>query len=390
MILNNATEQLGLVSTSTSALHVDIAYVLHDNTTGQAVPSAVSLSIVTATTTILLAGVGSGKTQITNISIVNAGALSNTITMQKDSGGTNYEKTAHITLSGNEKLDYIDKKGYQVYNASGLLKIASSSKEGFSGYSRTFLKVGTAKEAAGIHYGFGKDGGFPGAWSPGGPGLSGRICDNTLIADAGCIAYPDATIGKTHIVGFICASSIAENVFIDDYLWVNNGIAVATTTAQTVNSVAWPARDNFETANGDGIQVALLVTTVTTNGAAVTTITMSYTNSVGVAGRTATMPSFPATAVVGTFVPFLLQSGDKGVRSIQSITLGTTLATGNVALVAFNQILQAFIPLAAFSGKADLGTRGRGLPNRCCLIPRVMTNGTGLSTINGEIMFEEK
>lgn len=391
MILNNATESLELVSTSTSALHVDIAYVLHDNTTGQAVPNAVALIINTATTTVLLAGSASGKTQITSISVVNAGTTSNTVTLQKDSAATNYQKTTHITLSADEKLHYFDKKGYQLYNASGLLKIASSLNEGFSGFSRSFIKAGTAKEALGVNYSFSKDVGFPGAWAVGGLGMAGRICEGNAVADAGCISYPNGTVGTVHIVDFICSSSVAESIYLDDYLWVQNGATVTLLTAQAVNSVAFPPRDNFNTSNGDGINIALLVTAATTNGAAINAgITISYTNSEGVAGRTGTLQQFPATAVVGTFLPFTLAAGDKGVRSVQSLTIGTSLVTGNVCLVAYNQILSMFITVAAFSSKAVLGNRGRALSNNCCLIPRAMTNGTGASTISGEITFEEK
>ena len=47
------------------------------------------------------------------------------------------------------------------------------------------------------------------------------------------------------------------------------------------------------------------------------------------------MASFPITGVAGTFVPFELQAGDTGVRSIQGITLGTSYVSGVIHIVVY-------------------------------------------------------
>lgn len=113
---------------------------------------------------------------------------------------------------------------------------------------------------------------------------------------------------------------------------------MTTTTAQTVNSVAFPARDIQGTVNGEGCMIGLLVATATTNGAVNNTATVSYTNEAGTAGRTATLLAvtgwqIPATAVAGTIVWFMLAAGDKGVQSIQSVTLAASLGAGAVSLL---------------------------------------------------------
>ena len=64
-----------------------------------------------------------------------------------------------------------------------------------------------------------------------------------------------------------------------------------------------------------------------------------------------TMPSFPATAVAGTLVPFQLAQGDRGVRSVQSVTLGTSYGAGAVSLVLFT-IIDAQEVLVANAGKS--------------------------------------
>jgi hypothetical protein len=123
-----------------------------------------------------------------------------------------------------------------------------------------------------------------------------------------------------------------------DVLWVNSGIVVTTTTAQTVDSVTLPARDDNGTVNGEGCQIGLIWAAASTNGAAITNSTVTYTNSAGTGSRTATLlavagDQIPPTPVIGTVVWFQLAAGDTGVQSIQSITLGTSLVTGSVSLI---------------------------------------------------------
>jgi hypothetical protein len=126
-----------------------------------------------------------------------------------------------------------------------------------------------------------------------------------------------------------------------DLMWINTGLVVTTITAQAITPVALPARDATGTTNGDDVQFGVLVTTATTNAAAITNMTISYTNQAGTAGKVGTISSFPATAVAGTLVPFQLATGDTGIRSVQSITLGTTLTAGAISLIGYRIISMA-------------------------------------------------
>jgi hypothetical protein len=47
-------------------------------------------------------------------------------------------------------------------------------------------------------------------------------------------------------------------------------------------------------------------------------------------------------------MPFLLQAGDTGVRSIQGITLGTTYTSGTMMLIAYRQIALDGMTVANF------------------------------------------
>jgi hypothetical protein len=136
-------------------------------------------------------------------------------------------------------------------------------------------------------------------------------------------------------------------IMLADRLWHNSGIVVTTTTAQTITSAAWPARDRNGSTDGEGVFVGLEVTTGLGN-ALNTTTTISYTNSSGTSGRTGTIAAIDASSPIGKFFVFRLDAGDTGVRSIQSITLGATLTSGAVSLVAFRPICMVGASLYEF------------------------------------------
>lgn len=230
---------------------------------------------------------------------------------------------------------------------AGLLQPEEVYKDAFTG------------EAAGGFHSSLYISGRPGAGVAPSPGLAGLA----LTSYAGQVPFPAAVANRNvYLAGidFLAGSGIGT-ALLCDRLWHNSGIVVTTTTGQTINSVAWPARDANGSTNGVGVGVAIEVSTATTNGAAVTNTTMSYTNSDGTAGRTATIASFPATAVAGTFVPFSLQAGDYGVRSIQTITLGTSYGGGAIHLVAYRKPGPS-IPKTTSNVAVRLGPAECGMP----------------------------
>lgn len=209
----------------------------------------------------------------------------------------------------------------------------------------SFQKATGTMEAAGVFHSLLYAAGRPGAGVAPTPGLAGAA----LTTYAGQMPFTNPTGGAlSYLTRLFANAGIAGSLMVCDRLWHNSGIVVTTTTAQTVNSVAWPARDRDGTTAGADVLVALEVSTATTNGAAVTNMSLSYTDDGGNAGAVANanLPNFPATAAVGTFVPFSLAAGDTGVRSIQSVTLGTSLVAGVVHLVAYRILAEIPVPLA--------------------------------------------
>jgi hypothetical protein len=94
-------------------------------------------------------------------------------------------------------------------------------------------------------------------------------------------------------------------------------------------------------------------------GAATPTVTVSYTNSAGTAGRTATnVIATTASPVAGTTYFIALQAGDVGVRSVQSVTLSASWISGTMNLVAYRLLASLEIPQANVTAAIDAVTSG--------------------------------
>ena len=207
-------------------------------------------------------------------------------------------------------------------------------------------------------------GGWPAAAAVPTPGMAGVA----LTGPTGDIPYPAEGAGQTTYIAAIsnvALTGVATGGFpiLVDRLWHSSGITITSTAAQTVNSAAWPARDIDGSTNGEGVYIALEIHTVT--GAGSPTISISYTNSAGVAGRTGTsiVGGAIATAGAGAWFVIGLQAGDTGVRSVQTVTLSATWTSGAAGLVAFRPIVSGEIGNIGSGSKfAPDGPVSLGLP----------------------------
>ena len=384
--LSSTTHSLELETSVAGNIHYQVGYTdLTLSTVSNPIDNVGIITTIT-TTSIVSAPPASTTRKIQYLNVYNNGA-SNTIIIKKDIAGTEYIYQK-IVLQLGESFRIINDK-VEVFDVSGRIKLQNSGDTEIAGDSRVIFKVGTAPEAAGQYYCFAKDSGAPGAWSPGTPGINGRNTDGTTAGDLGCISAGTPVSGVNYIRDIVTTASQAGTFVLADVLWVNTGLVVTTTTAQAITQPTLPLRDNLGTTNGYGVGAGLLVTTATTNAAVINNITLQYTNSDGVAGRTGTM-SYPATAVIGTFVPFQLAQGDVGIRSIQSITLGTTLTAGAISLIAFNFLATVPITVAnvgsiAFQRKLDLK-----LNNGHCLLPFWLASNTTATNLTGTVYFVNK
>jgi len=171
--------------------------------------------------------------------------------------------------------------------------------------------------------------GIPGAAAVSADGVAGA----SLTTLAGQIPFNNPAAGYNYLARSVFGVNATGQLVLYDRLWHNSGLSVTSTSAQTINSVAFPARDdNGATA---GVGVSLFVEIAATMGAASPAISVSYTNSDGTAGRTATniIPVVSASAK-GDLYQIGLQAGDVGVSSIQSLTLSESWLSGTITLVA--------------------------------------------------------
>lgn len=392
IILKATTETLELTTSVAGSIDCYASFATVTSTIST--PSSSFFGITTATTTtIVTAPWASEQKSVELITIENKGTVSNLCTLKIDNSGTEYFLYS-ATLQPWENLTYIKGNGFDKHSQAGddtSINI-TDKRWPISATSFNLLKVWVACEAVGVLHSNHAATGVPGAYLPGTPGINWRATDGTTVADAGCIPIKNAVTGANYLTAHCSSATTACVPMLIDLMWINTGLVVTTTTAQAMTPVALPARDATGTTNGNDVMFGVLVTTATTNAAAITNMTISYTNQAGTAGKVGTVASFPATAVAGTLVPFQLATGDTGIRSVQSITLGTTLTAGAISLIGYRIISMAphLVANAGWKFQPALVGSNTRLYNGVCLIPIYMPTATTATTHTMLINVEEK
>jgi len=394
LLLTSTSDLVRLVtSAAVSTIEVHTSYVDVNGTT--ITPGRTNTRITTATTTTIV-GSPAASTQ-RNVKAIyctnNSVGTSCVVSVEHTDGTSVIELIAFVLLPG-ENLGYREDGSWVHRDAQGA-EYPAAGLGNYSGKSIPFMKTSTATDAAGCWYSTAKDAGYPGAWAPGTPGLNGRVTDGTASPDYGCIPIANASTGANYLTALEMASSVNHTNDFFDVLWVNSGLVVTTTTAQAITTPTLPARDVNGTTAGEGCTIALLVTTVLTNAAANAGITVSYTNSKGVSGRTANLSAIagsqlPATAVVGTIIWFQLAAGDTGVQSIQSCTLTTTLLTGAVSLMICRDISTIGTAVVNVSTPKLIGSPGIRLYNGTCMLHNILCSATTATFFSGSLAVMEK
>ena len=189
--------------------------------------------------------------------------------------------------------------------------------------------------------------------------LNGVVLSSTSAPVLGQLHCTDPVSGNQHLSTVVASATQSGTLWILDRLWHNGGITITSTSSQSITSPTWPARDDNGATLGDGLLCGVEVSSAT--GAGTPTITIGYTNSANTSGRTATnwVPTV-ASSIAGTFYPVGLQSGDKGIRSIQSITLSATWTSGTINVVVYRILGMILINQPSGGGMVDGITGGLG------------------------------
>lgn len=394
--LTTTSHIVRLVTTSAASIEAHSSWVDYTAATGAVAPGGSNTpNIETATTTTIVAAPGSGVARnVKGIYVTNVSASASTrVACEIFDGTTAVELIGFILLPG-ENMTFNEEGKWSHRDAQGA-EYPPSGLGAYNGSAIPFMKSGTAADVTGCWYCTAKDTGFPGAWSPGTPGINGRVTNGTAAPDNGCIPLRNPAIGSNFLTELQMAASTNHSHLFFDVLWVNSGLSVTTTTAQSITTPTLPARDVNGTTNGEGCMIGLLVTSTLGNAAANAGITVSYTNSDAVSGRTATLAALagsqlPQTAVIGTIIWFNLAAGDKGVQSVQSITLTTTLTSGTISLLIARDIATIGTVQANVTAQKIIGSPGVRIYNNSCLLHCYLASATTATFCSGELTVMEK
>ena len=227
---------------------------------------------------------------------------------------------------------------------------------------------------------------FPSLGIPGGAltstaGLGGEA----LTSYPGQIPFTNPPVGQKAYVARLALLPRAQVALtLCDRVWHNSGFNVTTTAVQNFTGCPNFNRDvNNAVGVGEGIFVAIeyevgIPTTVNVN--------MTYTNSAGVTGRTATA-NLPNSGNLGLFTGFTLQGNDTGVRSIQSASMASAAVAGTVSFVAYRPI--TVINALADSSATVIDPLTGGLPEiyNDSVLFFIMTSNSASVPVAGSITF---
>ena len=396
MIILASTADLVRVVTSHAALvEVHASYVDLNGTT--VTPGRLNTLISTATTTTVVASPGASTVRnIKHLNITNDHASQScNVTVEHTDGTTAIELMAFTLLPGENMI--LNEEGRWAHRDAQGAEYPPAGLGAYSGYPVPFMKSGTAADTVGYWYCTSKDAGYPGAWAPGTPGVNGRVTDGTQSADYGSIPVKNPAVGGNFLTEIQWAASVNHTHLLFDVLWVNSGLSVtSTSTAQAITTPTLPARDVNGTTNGEGCMIGILFSAASTLAAVNALSTVSYTNSKGVSGRTATMTAvqgsqLPATPVIGTIAWYNLAAGDTGVQSIQSFNIGaTSWLTGTIHLFIARDIATMGTTIVNVAAQKVLGSPGIRLYNGSCILHCYVASAATATFQNGELTIMEK
>ena len=392
LLLASTSDLLQIVTSHAAQVECHVSWVDND---ASFTPGRQNTVVTTATTTTIAPSPGASvKRNVKHINITNDHASQSCIVTVEHTDGTNVIELIAFTLLPGENMLFNEEGRWNHRDAQGA-EYPPAGLGAYNGRTVGFMKTGTASDATGYWYSTSKDAGFPGAWAPGTPGVNGRVTDGTASGDYGCFPIANPSTGANYLTEVNMASSVNHTHVLFDCLWVNSGLAITTTTAQSITTPTLPARDINGTTNGEGCMIAVLCTAAVGLAAVASNATVTYTNSDGTGSRTATLTAIvgsqaPATPVIGTLIWFNLQAGDKGVRSIQSITLGTSWVSGSISLMITRDIATIGTTIPNVNAQKIIGTPGVRLYNGTCLLHCALTSATTATFFAGELVVMEK
>lgn len=245
-----------------------------------------------------------------------------------------------------------------------------------AGESLAFSKSAFTSEGAGTFHSLWAVPGYPGAGAAAGS-VNGVIPTD---ATAGAFPFTNAAGALNNYLGYIsAASATACTLILYDRLWHNSALVGNVTTTQTFTQ---PALTRYTT----GVGVELWGEIYSAIGATGATLTCTYTDQDGNTGNAATYVHPANAEAVGQMFPFVLASGDSGVRLVAdadwSVSTGTA---GNFGLTLMKRLLTIPLQTANVASVYDAFSSGlREIQDDACLAFMVQCSTTAQGAINGD------
>lgn len=169
----------------------------------------------------------------------------------------------------------------------------------------------------------------------------------------------------TKTIGFTGGNGGNGTWIMADRLSHQGGLSGTSVATQTTNL---PTAALTRYTSGVGVMAALEIYTAI--GTAATTVTCSYTNEAGTAGRTSIATAWGGTtdSAQGEMTPIPLQSGDAGVRAVASVTAAaSTTVVGNFGVTLYKPLVAVpALMLARCEQDVVIGMNG--------VIPQIITD----------------
>jgi hypothetical protein len=163
-----------------------------------------------------------------------------------------------------------------------------------------------------------------------------------------------------------------------------SGLVGNSAVAQTVNTTL---PDRGDTTNYTNLVAFLEIYTAI--GATPTTITASYTNSGGTAGRTSPALTIPASLAAGNVLLLPFQTGDTSLRTVQTITFALSTGTaGNVGVTVARRLGGWTTVQAGQGPTSPISTMGV-VPENACLWVVITPPSTASGILAGGVRIIE-
>lgn len=179
---------------------------------------------------------------------------------------------------------------------------------------------------------------------------------------------------------FTATTSQAGTLMLYDRVWHAGSFALSAAG----NFAGWSGTTAVNRpSTGDGVMAWVEVNVVL--AATATTITITFTNQAALTGQTATC-ALLASSAARRMYPFVMPAGSTGIRSIQTINIGTAVATGSINIVLAAPVISAPVLVAGGGVVYDyLQTGNKQIQNDACLAGMWISNTATAPVLTGDI-----